>query len=103
MLIDAGVWLSNHKLTFWFQNAQYRYYGTGLLSNYDKFPENQDSVTGGSREGDSSSIRRNEIKVEAMRGRRGRKTLKKEDSFNDSLVSTFVSLRTPTHQFLLLN
>ena len=31
---------------FHFQNAQYQYYGAGLLSNYDKFPEHQKLIVG---------------------------------------------------------
>ena len=28
------------------QNCQYQYYGAGLLSNYDKFPEHQKLIVG---------------------------------------------------------
>jgi DNA helicase INO80 len=28
------------------QNSQYQYYGAGLLSNYDKFPEHQKLIVG---------------------------------------------------------
>jgi DNA helicase INO80 len=27
-------------------NSQYQYYGAGLLSNYDKFPDNQKLIVG---------------------------------------------------------
>jgi hypothetical protein len=42
LIIAKRVYLQHFLL----QNSQYQYYGAGLLSNYDKFPEHQKLIVG---------------------------------------------------------
>lgn len=61
--------------------SKYRYYGTGLLSNYDNFREgNENDVI--PRTCDMAG---SEFKTEGIKAKKRRKSFKKENSFNDSL------------------
>ncbi|XP_039288184.1 chromatin-remodeling ATPase INO80 [Nilaparvata lugens] len=46
------------------ENRQYQYYGAGLLSNYDKFPEHQMSVVGSRKKRKAGASKRDRIKKE---------------------------------------
>ncbi|RZF37180.1 hypothetical protein LSTR_LSTR009705 [Laodelphax striatellus] len=46
------------------ENRQYQYYGAGLLSNYDKFPEHQLSIVGSRKKKKVAAPKREKIKKE---------------------------------------
>lgn len=81
---------------FFSQYHQYQYFGTGLLSNYDKYPEHKKAVIG-FRKIESSNFKRKVDKslLDSAKSRKTKKSLKKESGLNDSFVcnaATFIKL-----------
>ncbi|GLG99211.1 Chromatin-remodeling ATPase INO80 [Gryllus bimaculatus] len=54
-------------MIFCLQNSQYLYYGAGLLSNYDKYPEHQKLVVGSKRKRKEKKSEKMERKIKRMR------------------------------------
>ena len=48
------------------QNYQYQYYGAGLLSNYDKFPEHQKLIVGNKKKKKEKKLEKKMKKIKKM-------------------------------------
>jgi len=66
------------------KNVQFQYYGTGLLSSYDKYPDNR--FPGGKTMQENLFSKASDSGTPWPKSKRGRKPLKRENSFNESLV-----------------